>query len=241
MQTSHLLLVTALTIGQPNAAPPMFKTYAPLMTYYYKAPDASLGPKMLNEILKPENIAHPFFEKNAHVLGILAAQLGDIGAGKPEIVRKYEAALQTAPVAGQKVIIGALTTCGDKDTAKQIDGWLTDKRLLPVKPDLEALQKQLADPKRKHVRDRPAKTPDDLDLLWSNFFITGEYAPISRILDVFDQPDAKENEVMKRVAKWSLGSNLQQHPKLVEIVEKNAKDRPEGSRKVINELIIKGP
>src|SRR5262249_40919802 len=153
---------------------------------------------------------------------IIAAQLGDIAAGKSEVVRKYEAALQTAPVAGQKVIIGALMNCGDKDTAKKIDGWLTDKRLLPVKPELEALQKRLADPKRKHVRDRPAKTPDDLDLLWSNFFITGEYAPISRILDVFDQPDAKENEVMKRVAKWSLGSNLQQHPKLVEIVEKNA-------------------
>jgi hypothetical protein len=196
---------------------------------------------MLKDLLKEENIGHPFFQTNAHVLNIIAAQLGDIAAGNPEIVREYETALSTAPVAGQKVIITALMTCGDKETSKKIGGWLTDKRLLPAKDHLQALQKHLADPKRKHVRDRPAKTPDDLDLLWSNFFITGEYAPISRILDVFDQPDAKENEVMKRVAKWSLGSNLQQHPKLVELVEKNAKDRPEGSRKVISELIIKGP
>src|SRR5262249_35545166 len=122
MQTAPLLLVAATLIGQPNSAPPMFKTYAPLMTYYYKSPDASLGPKMLNELLKAENIAHPFFEKNAHVLNIIAAQLGDIAAGKSEVVRKYEAALQTAPVAGQKVIIGALMNCGDKDTAKKIDG-----------------------------------------------------------------------------------------------------------------------
>jgi hypothetical protein len=234
-------MLAATLIGQPNAPPPLFKTYAPLMTYYYKSPDATLGPKMLKELLKEENIAHPFFEKNAHVLNLVAAQLGDIAAGKPEIVRQYEATLTTAPVAGQKVIITALMTCGDKETAKQMDGWLTDKRLAHVQNELEALQKQLADPKRKHVRDRPAKTPDDLDLLWSNFFITGEYVPISRILDVFDQPDAKENEVMKRVAKWSLGSNLQQHPKLVEIVEKHTKERPEGSKKVIGELIIKAP
>jgi hypothetical protein len=228
-------------IAQPNAAPPLFKTYAQSMTFYYKSPDATLGPKMLKDLLKPENIDHPFFVQNAHVLNIVAAQLGDIATGKPEIVRQYESELTKAPVKGQKVIITALMNCGDKETAKKIDDWLTDKRLLPVKAELETLQKHLADPKRKHVRERPAKTPDDLDLLWSNFFITGEYAPISRILDVFDEPDKKENEVMKRVAKWSLGSNLQQHPKLVEIVEKNTKDRPDGSKKVINELIIKAP
>jgi hypothetical protein len=241
MQTTCLFLLAA-AIAQPNNVPPMFKTYAPAMTYYYKSPDASLGPKMLKDLLKEENIAHPFFVKNAHVLNIVAAQLGDIAAGKPEIVRQYEALLSTAPAAaGQKVIVTALMTCGDKETRKQIEGWTTDKRLIPLKSELEALDTHLADPKRNHVRDRPAKTPDDLDLLWSNFFITGEYAPISRILDVFDQPDAKENEVMKGVAKWSLGSNLQQHPKLVEIVEKNTKDRPEGSKKVIGELILKPP
>jgi hypothetical protein len=242
MQTSLLLLLGAsLTAQPPNQQPPMFKTYSPLMTYYYKSPDPTLGPKMLKDLLKPENIDHPFFQKRPDVLNIVGAQLGDIAVGKPEIVRQYEEELTKAPVAGQKVIITALMNCGDKETAKKIEDWLTDKRLLPIKPEIEALLKHLADPKRKHVRDRPAKTPDDLDLLWSNFFITGEYAPISRILDVFDQPDAKENEVMKRVAKWSLGSNLQQHPKLVEIVEKHTSERPEGSKKVIGELIIKAP
>ena len=85
------------------------------------------------------------------------------------------------------------------------------------------------------------KTPDDLDLLWSNFFITGEYEPVARILDVFDLPDAKENEVLKRVGRWSLGSNLQQHPKLVELVRKHTAERPKESRKVIDELIVPTP
>src|SRR5207302_367805 len=103
-----------------------------------------------------------------------------------------------------------------------------------LRPELEALKNHLKDPARKHVRDRPARTPKDLDLLWANFFVTGEYAPVSRILDVFDLPAGKDNEVLKRVARWSLGSNLQQHPRLVELVHKHAKDRREGSRKVID-------
>ena len=58
----------------------------------------------------------------------------------------------------------------------------------------------------------------------------------SLLLDLLDLPDAKENEVLKRVARWSLGSNLQQHPKLVEIVRKHANGRPKENRKVIDEL-----
>ena len=99
--------------------------------------------------------------------------------------------------------------CGDKETMKRIDAWLADRRYAGVRPELEALKKHLQDPKRTHVRDRPAQEPKELDLLWGNFFITGEYAPVSRILDVFDEPDASELDTLKRVARWSLGSNRQ--------------------------------
>src|SRR5260370_38342842 len=126
---------------------------------------------------------------------------------------------------------------GDKETLKRFDAWLAGNVTAAQRAELEALKKHLEDPKKKTVRDQSAVDPKDLDFLWCDFFITGEYAPISRILDVFDQPDTKQNQILKRVAKWSLGSNFEQHPKLVEIVKKNAKGRPEGSRKVIDELL----
>jgi uncharacterized protein (TIGR03066 family) len=192
---------------------------------------------MLKELLKRENLEHPFFANNDHLLNINAALLGDIAAGKPKMVRAYEAAFIDAPPAGQRLIIRALRNCGDRETFNRIDGWRADRRSADVRSDLDSLKKHLEDPKRKHVRDLPAREPKDLDLLWANFFITGEYAPVARLLDVFDRPDAKDNETLKRVAKWSLGSNLQQHPKLLELVRKHAKDRREGSRKVIDELI----
>ncbi|HJZ89911.1 MAG TPA: hypothetical protein VKE40_03495 [Gemmataceae bacterium] len=234
-------VLLAVLVAQPPDLPPFVKTYSHVATYYYTDPDPNVGPKMLKELLKKENLEHAFFVKNEHVLTLIGAQLGDIATGKPEVVREYEAAFADAAPAGRKVIIRALGNCGDKETVKQVDAWIADKKFADHKADLEALKKHLEDPKRQHVRDRPATTPKDLDLLWANFFVTGEYAPVSRILDVFDVQAAKENEVLNRAAKWSLGSNLQQHPKLVELVQKHAKDRPEGSKKVIDELIITVP
>jgi hypothetical protein len=240
--SSYAVLLTAGLVAQPPVdLPPVARDYQKVMTFYYDSPDPKLGPKMLKDLLSDENLGHPFFAKRPDVLTLIAAQLGDIANGKSEIVRDYEKELPGAPEAGQKVIIRALMNCGDKETLKLFDGWAKDKRLDGVAKELAALKKHLADPKRKHARDLPVKEPRDLDLLWVNFFITGEYEPVSRILDVFDQTDAKANEVLKRVAKWSLGSNLQQHPKLAEVIRKNAKDRTEGSKKVIDELINTAP
>jgi hypothetical protein len=230
-----------LAVGQPPGPPAFVREQAKTVTFYYKAPDPRLGPRLMKELLKKENVEHPWFATNGHVLVLMGAMFGDIAAGKPEVVREYEAAFADAPPAGRRVVVRSLTNCGDKETVKRVDAWLADRRYADIRPELEALKKHLEDPQRKHVRDRPARTPDDLDLLWANFFVTGEYAPVSRILDVFDVPDAKDNEVLKRVARWSFGSNLQQHPKLRELVQTHAKDRPEGSRKVIDALVSPAP
>jgi hypothetical protein len=235
VSTTFLL---AAAISQAPELPPFIKEYGRVGTYYYLNPDPKLGAKMMHELVRKENLEHPFFIKNDQVPLLIGAQLGDIATGHPEVVREYEKEFAGCPPAGRRVIIRALGNAGDKDTAKKVGEWIADKKYADQKADLEKLKAHLENPKRQHVRDRPAKEPKDLDLLWANFFVTGEYAPVSRILDVFDLPAGKENDVLKRVARWSLGSNVQQHPKLVEIVLKNKKDRPAASKKVIDEVII---
>jgi hypothetical protein len=231
-------IFAAAAVAQPPDLPPWVKLYAQAGTFYYKNPDPTLGPKMLKELLKKENLEHPLFARDDHTPLLIGAQVGDIAAGHPEIVREYEKEFADASPLGRRVIIRALTNSGDKDTAKKVGEWIKDPKYADLKTDLEVLKSHIEDPKRVHTRDVPAKTPKDLDYLWVNFMVTGEYAPISRILDVFDLPDAKDNEVLKRVARWSFGSNVQQHPKLVELVLKNKKDRPATSQKVIDETII---
>jgi hypothetical protein len=237
MHVACALIVTAGLLGQPPDVPPFVKAHVKELTFYYKAPDPTLGPRLLQEFLKPENLEHPWLVKNDHVKNLIGAQLGDIAAGHPKEVRAYEAAFAAATPAGRRIILQALQNCGDAETAKQVDAWLADKRYADVRKELEALKKHLADPKDKHVRDRPVREPKDLDHLWASFFITGDYAPVARILDVFDLPEARENAVLKGVARWSLESNLKQHPKLVEIVQAHAKERPAASRKVLDELL----
>jgi hypothetical protein len=241
MQTSCVVVLVAGFVGQPADVPPFVKQYSKPTTFYYKSPDPRLGPKLLKELLKKENLEHPFFAMRGHVLVLLSALLGDIATGKPEIVRAYEAAFNDAAVAGRRIIIRSLMNCGDRQTIKQVEAWLDDRRHADLQPELKALKKHLQDPARKHARARRARTPDDLDLLWVNFFVTGEYPPVARILDVLDLPAAKENEILKRVARWSLASNMEQHPKLVELVRKHVKERPKMSRKVVEELLVTFP
>jgi hypothetical protein len=237
MHSSVAFVLAATLIAQQSKLPPFVQEHERTLTYYYQSPNPELGPQLLKELLDKKNLEHRWFADKQYVLILLSAQFGDIAAGKPKIVRKYEAAFASASPAGRRVILGALENCGDKETLKQVDRWLADPHNENVRPELETLQRQLKDPNHKHVRDRPARTPDDLDLLWVNYFITGDYAPISRLLDVLDLPDRETNQVLKGAARWSIGSNLQQHPKLVELVQKHAKERSAASQKTIADLI----
>ncbi|MFN0054266.1 MAG: hypothetical protein ACKV0T_18985 [Planctomycetales bacterium] len=237
MPVLYVALLIAGWFQPPTEMPPFVVNHPKTVTYYYQSPDPALGAKLLKELLTKENLEHPWFVKNDQVLILVGAALGDIATGHPEVVRDYEAAFADVPVAGRKVVLRALMNCGDKQTLEQVESWLGAESTAQPKAELRALKKHFADPERKHIRDVPAREPKELDLLWVNFFVTGEYAPVSRILDVFDLPDAKENAVLKRVARWSLASNLQQHPRLVELVQEHSQKRPPRSRKVVEEVL----
>ena len=101
MQPSCVVVFVASLVGQPPDLPPFVNKYSKAVTYYYKSPDPKLGTKMLKDLLRKENLEHPFFEKRKEVLVLNSALLGDIASGKPEIVRAYEAAFADAPVAGR--------------------------------------------------------------------------------------------------------------------------------------------
>jgi hypothetical protein len=231
-----LILVTSL-VCQTADLPPFLKEHGRVLTYYYKSPSPELGPQLLKDLLAKENIEDPWFREHEHVLHLVSAQLGDMAVGKPRIIRKYEAQFANASRPGRFVILRALENCGDAATLKQINAWLADPQYEDLRPRLEILKQQLSDPVSKHVRNRPAQTPDDLDFLWANFFITGDYAPASRVLDVLELPETKANAVLKGAAAWSMRSNLHQHPKLAELVKKHAKERSPESQKQITELL----
>src|SRR5262245_46722455 len=119
-----VLALAALAAAQPPDLPPAVRQFGQTMNFYYKAPDPSLGPKLLHEMLRKENVEHPWFDQRADVVNIFGAMLGDVAAGKPKIVRAYEAEYVGASPRGRHLIARALENCGDAATLKQIDAWL---------------------------------------------------------------------------------------------------------------------
>jgi hypothetical protein len=233
------IVVAAIALWLPPAGlPPVVSEFGPRLENYYRKPDPKIADQFLTELFKPENIDHPWFNDHADVLDIMGTQLGDLANGREELVRRYEEIFPKATRKGKQVIVAALRVCGDEKSRSAVSEWVNDFANSESKNELEALHEHLADRKRKHFRELPVKTPHDVDLLWGNFYITGEYKPVATILDVFDRPDDKDSLVLYRVIRFSLGSNLQRHPRLVEVIQKHRKERGPGSEKLLSELIL---
>lgn len=62
---------------------------------------------------------------------------------------------------------------------------------------VDAVLRGFADPAFPRVGARP-QTGDELDMLWVEFFVTGNLAPVLRIVGVLDEPDA----VRAKVTQW---------------------------------------
>lgn len=67
-----------------------------------------------------------------------------------------------------------------------------------------ALAQRLLDPQLPDVLHAAIERPENLDLLWAEFFVTGEAAPIARIFAVLDAPDF----IRARLEAWLSESSL---------------------------------
>ena len=237
MQLAILLAMTFCTADQPGSRPPLIQRGSKATTFYYRSPNPELAVELLDDVLKKENLEHPWFRDRPYVLRVIATQIGLIARGNPKIVRECEARFDGATPAGRRLILRSLRICGDEQSLGRIDKWLVREEDAAVRKDLQQTRDHIADPKRKRYREKAPTSPHEVDLLWADFFITGEYEPVSRILDVLDLPPEKSDPIMTRVVRWSLRSNMRQHRRLVELLRKHADQRPEPSRKVVDEYL----
>jgi len=83
-------------------------------------------------------------------------------------------------------------------------------------------------------------TPQVLDMLWASFFATGDDLPVQKIISVLhlSKDGHGEEIIVGGAANWSLKSNIQQHPKVLEICKKEL-ITAQGETKVILGEIVK--
>ena len=217
--------------------PAALQKNVPVMTFFYTDPQPEKAQQVLADLISPENVNNPWYQERGVVLQLMAANLGDIAFGHEELIRHFESKFAAAPEMGKRIILRALGTCGDTTTAQVVEQWLSDTANANIKMELTRLKERLASSDRKRLRDAPANDPIDLDYLWGDFFATGEYAPVSRIFDVFDLPNDPAHSELKQAAQYSAITNIQQHPKLVDLLKKNLDARSEGSKTMITEML----
>lgn len=87
------------------------------------------------------------------------------------------------------------------------------------------------------------ETPIDsaliLDMLWTSFFATGDDLPVRRIISVIHLKYVGHGEEMMvgGAAQWSLKSNAQQHPKILEICKKELLTAKGETKSMLGEIV----
>jgi hypothetical protein len=105
--------------------------------------------------------------------------------------------------------------------------------------NVQALLSQFGDQPPRDLLRSPVRTPDDLDMLWSMFFATGDRRPIEQLVIVL--PLLKEGHglaiVFGGAAQWSLQSNAARHPKLLAILKDLSQESNGTTKELLEEIV----
>lgn len=85
----------------------------------------------------------------------------------------------------------------------------------------------------------PIRHPAHLDMLWADFFATGESAPIKKILSALALQDSGESPgvVLSEVAEWSLTSNSLQHERVDQICRAELAHSEGTTRRLLERIV----
>ena len=181
------------------------------MTFYYMHPQADL---MVPALL--------FADKQGLLVGDAASPMqaftSRVFAQNPEKVKDWFTQLGPLSETGKTLVITSIWWSNTKEGKELLDSITAQ---LPEKPKVE-FKKQI-DKSPPEVDKMDIESPDVLDMLWACYSATGDERYVKRLLSVlaWSGTDSKDLPKMLIVsaARWSLMSNLEQHPKVKEICD----------------------
>jgi hypothetical protein len=234
MSIALLCFLVLMHQAPPPAPPESLREYMGMVMTYYQKPDAAKLKAFAAAFFKPETVSHPFFAAKPDVQQNVAVFFGIVGQGAPELVRHYEALWDQTSDPGRRLLITVLRGCGDEKTLAALANWQQGVSPILAK-ELEQLAVSLKSEKRPRPSDQPARTPQDLDQCWMQFFATGQFEGPARVLDAIDG----DNLVMSETAKWSFKSLCTQHPQLAKLAKDALGKRQGASKQFLEEILSK--
>lgn len=187
------------------------------ISHYYEHPTPDRFVTEVQTLSKAGNLSNP------NSAALISVFLGRIMAANPTQVDGWLAQLGDLKGGDRQTLLFAASLSGTKEA----------QAYLGRQPDAARYRGKPLD-----LRNLEPKNPTILDMLWADFFATGEAAPIRRIvvalnyekysgaLDRYAKSEKTEKdrndailEAVFKAAMWSLESNARQHPRVGEILE----------------------
>lgn len=166
--------------------------------------------------------------------GFLAGVLSKNRAMVPATIRR----LAKLPADEQPVVVLGVWYSGHADAKALLAGLAKDM------PEQRSMVEDLSRSTPPKLIELPLEAdPGVMAALWGNFMATGEEAPVARIIDALPYTMIAQGDrqklAMGRVAEWSLVSNAAQHPRVMEIVRRQAVSRKGAVANILNRVIAK--
>lgn len=168
----------------------------------------------------------------APFVGFLAGALSRNHAMAPATIRR----LGALPPDQQPVVILGLWYSGHPEVKKLLAGLAKDM------PEQRSMIGDLSRSTPPKLTDLPLdRDPWILAALWGNFMATGDEAPVLRVIDALPFTMIAQGDpqrlAMGHTAEWSLSSNAARHPRVMEILRRQAAARRGPMANMLNRTI----
>jgi len=210
MRLVYLFALTLFATVQPAFAEDW-------LGHYYEHPTPERFVTEVQALSKTGNLSNP---KTAALISVF---LGRVMAANPRKVDGWLSQLGELKGGDRQTLLAAANLSGTKEAQAYLDRQADAERYRGKPIDIRTLE---------------PKNPTILDMLWADFFATGEAVPVRRIvvalnydkysgaLDRFAKSEKTEKdrndallEAVFKAAMWSLESNARQHHRVGEILE----------------------
>ncbi|HNY65006.1 MAG TPA: tetratricopeptide repeat protein [Deltaproteobacteria bacterium] len=179
------LLCAALPAGQAFAGGIIEGNDLELLSHYYLRPVPKSVPDILERAMGsselPERLAA------GDDLSSLTYLFARVARDEPDLLPRYRELFEGGSHAGRVFLIRVLGQTGGGETADYLKARLDDPSCANERGEISKALALL--PEGVDALQRPVEKPSDLDLLWSEFMVTGDPRAVERIIDVLEFPD----------------------------------------------------
>lgn len=210
MRHTYLLAAVLFTVAQTAFA-------ADWLSHYYEHPTPERFVPEVKALSKAGNLSSP------NTSALVSVFLGKIMAANPTQVDGWLAQLGDLKDGDRQTVLAAANVSGTREA----------QAYLGRQPDAEKYRGKPID-----IRAIEPKSPTVLDMLWADFYATGEAGPVRRVvtalnydkytgaIDRYAKSEKTEKdrndaifEAVFKAALWSLQSNAKQHSRVCEVLE----------------------